>query len=202
MQTSNLKQPTPKFKEFKTFGEAALELALTACRDFVTNIKASPSAGHALSLLGQSGVGKTMLAHCVWNELQIKNGYCMAIESRTKIGKNGLFHDGKFYPLTARWRDWRKVSDGFKAGMWGQVESMEESGILFLDDIGSDYDPNLIAASKLDRILRSRVGKWTILNSNLSLAQIAEKLDTRIASFLIRDKNICVEIQAKDFAFR
>ena len=71
-----------------------------------------------------------------------------------------------------------------------------------LDDIGADYDPSGIGVSKLDRVLRSRTGKWTILTCNLTLAHIAGSLDTRIASFLIRDNNMVCEINAPDYALR
>ena len=96
----------------------------------------------------------------------------------------------------------RKVSDAMKQGRWGIVEDMEEPHLVILDDIGADYDPNKITASKIDRVLRSRSGKWTVATINLGLKDIAEKLDSRIASFIVRDENVFVEINAIDYALR
>ena len=99
-------------------------------------------------------------------------------------------------------QDWRKLSDGFKSGRFEVLNDLESVFLLMLDDIGADYDPSGIGVSKLDRVLRSRTGKWTILTCNLTLAHIAGSLDTRIASFLIRDNNMVCEINAPDYALR
>jgi DNA replication protein DnaC len=151
--------------------------------------------GHTLTFCGVSGTGKTMLANCILNELR-KNKWGFL------DGVQGHFNGTKLVRADWMKRDWRKISDGFKAGDYEIIEDMESVFILMLDDIGADYDPSSNSTSKLDRVLRSRAGKWTILTCNLTLSQIAETLDTRIASFLIRDENKVVEIEAVDYSFQ
>lgn len=152
-------------------------------------------SGYLLSLCGKSGVGKTMLSKCVLEALgRDKWGNLSACKS--------FVHGGRAWRPDGRFFDMRKVSDAFKRGEWDLVEAMEEPALVILDDIGADYDPNKITASKIDRVLRSRVGKWTIATFNLGLREVADKLDSRIASFIIRDNNKFIEIAANDFAMR
>jgi DNA replication protein DnaC len=151
--------------------------------------------GYCLTFCGVSGTGKTFLADCILNELR-KNRWG-ALD-----GVQGYARKGKVIQASFMSRDWRKVSDGFKIGRFEVVDDLESTFLLLLDDIGADYDPSSIGVSKLDRVLRSRTGKWTILTCNLTLAQISETLDARIASFLIRDGNRVCEINSQDYALR
>jgi DNA replication protein DnaC len=152
-----------------------------------------------LTLCGPAGVGKTMLARAIFNELGWDAWRNLsAIPQRLLV--NGTSRT--LANRSASFRDWRKVSDAFKGGEWSLVEAMEQPLLLCVDDVGADYDPNLVAASKLDRILRSRRDKWTVVTCNLGLDQIAEKMDPRIASYLIRDGNTVVEMNTKDWWLR
>lgn len=189
----------PDFSNWKTHGEASLAAALdraTKFRDAVLRMGAAHDrAGCALTLCGVSGTGKTFLADSILNEL-----------GRDKWGQLGnvqeFIRGNELVRATFMRRDWRKVSDGFKAGNYEIVEDLESAFLVMLDDIGADHDPSGVGVSKLDRVLRSRTGKWTILTCNLTLPQISEKLDTRIASFLIRDGNTVCEINAPDYSLR
>lgn len=151
--------------------------------------------GYTLTFCGLSDTGKTMLSKAILTELRLNAwGDCEAI--KPTIIKNHLTH------FSAVLLDWRKVSDGFKDGKWGYVDVMEEPELLVLDDVGADYDPRKISTSKLDQVLRTRIGKWTVLTCNMSLEQIADQLDARIASWLIRDGNTVVEIETTPFHLR
>jgi DNA replication protein DnaC len=151
--------------------------------------------GYTLTFCGLSDTGKTMLAKAILAELRLNAwGHCDAVEPAIIKG-----HLTRF---TAELFDWRKVSDGFKDGKWGYVEAMEEPWLTVLDDVGADYDPRKIAVSKLDQVLRSRHGKWTVITCNMTLEQIAEQMDPRISSWLIRDGNTVVEINATPFHLR
>lgn len=180
-------------------GETALRNAMLAAGELVADVirrgAAHDKDGYTLTFCGVSGTGKTFLSNCILNELGAnKWGFFDAVQ--------GYFRGGQLMRPTFMKRDWRKLSDGFKSGDYEIIEDLEKSFFLMLDDIGADYDPSSNSTSKLDRILRSRAGKWTILTCNFTLAQIAENLDTRIASFLVRDKNKIVEINAPDYALR
>ena len=63
------------------------------------------------------------------------------------------------------------------------------------------HSHSTFAIDKLYELLNERLGKWTVLTSNLTLTQFQE-WDQRIASRLIRDGNECVETVTKDFATR
>jgi len=91
--------------------------------------------------------------------------------------------------------DWRQLSDLLREQKYGRFEDAENAWFLVLDDIGSDYDPNKFSTSKLDKLLRSR-RHWTVITTNLTPKQIAEELDPRIVSWMIRDGNKIVQIDA------
>jgi DNA replication protein DnaC len=189
----------PNFADWKTHGDQRLIDPLNVAARFCNRVRlrgaAHDRAGHTLTFCGVSGIGKTFLADCMLNELGRDKWGQLA-------GVQGYVRNGEIIRATYMRRDWRKISDGFKTGDYEIVEDLEKTFLLMLDDIGADHDPSGVGASKLDRVVRSRVGKWTILTCNLSLPQIAEKLDTRIASFLIRDENEVCEIVAEDYATR
>lgn len=151
--------------------------------------------GYTLTFCGTSDTGKTMLAKAILAELRLNPwGDCDAIKP-TFVGNHLTRFDAVIF-------DWRKVSDGFKNGEWGYIDAMVEPHLLVLDDIGADYDPKKISASKLDQVLRTRRGKWTVLTSNMNLEGIADQLDVRISSWLIRDGNTAVEIETTPFHLR
>lgn len=189
---------SPALKLFSDFvaDNPALIAAKGIAMKFVKDIQEHPwDDGYCLTLAGKSGIGKSMLAKIIMAELRLNAwGRCDAIPRKLA--------GGKLLSFTARLFDMRKVSDGFKVGNYGIVERMEEESLAVLDDVGADHDPSRVTASKTDRILRSRNGRWTIVTVNLSLAEIGDKLDNRIASFLIRDNNRFLEISADDFAKR
>lgn len=195
MQPSS-KKSKPTFDQFKTFGEPVLEAGLSAAKAFASAIIANPwSGGHCLSLLGKSGNGKTMLTQCVLSALKVDAWNCAGVVSEVIAG-------GKLKRFECVFKDWRRVSDALKNGEWGITDALELPEFLVLDDIGADYDPKSIAASKLDRVLRSRKGKWTMVTSNLLLPEINKQMDARIASFLIREDNKFVNMTTKDFWLR
>ena len=61
--------------------------------------------------------------------------------------------------------------------------------------------PSDWTAEKINTLANVRVGKWTILTSNLSMVQIA-KVDKRIASRMVRNKGIVADVNTKDYNLR
>jgi hypothetical protein len=59
-----------------------------------------------------------------------------------------------------------------------------------------------MSASKLYDVLESRLGKWTVLTANVSLSQIGELLDPRIASRMIRNNSVVVDVNLPDWNLR
>jgi len=67
---------------------------------------------------------------------------------------------------------------------------------------GGEYDASGFAASQLNRLANQRLGKWTIWTSNLSLDQVATKLDNRIADRLIRSGSSVIELHTTSYSVR
>lgn len=76
----------------------------------------------------------------------------------------------------------------------------EEAGLLVLDDIGAENQTTAMI-SKLARLMESRLRKWTILTTNLDPNAWRER-DARISSRMVRDGNIHLDCETKDFAMR
>ena len=113
-----------------------------------------------LTITGPSGVGKTMMGKIV------KNRYKKA----------------KFvtWPrLMGRCVDERD---------WGYVKGLELYGTLIIDDVGAE-SAGLLKSSKgsLANLLYAREGKWTVITSNLSLAEIGDTYDVRISDRMLRN---------------
>lgn len=76
----------------------------------------------------------------------------------------------------------------------------EEAGLLVVDDIGAEHQTPAML-TKLCRLMESRLRRWTILTTNLSVDDWQER-DARISSRIIRDGNKHVRCETVDFAVR
>jgi len=114
-----------------------------------------------LSSLGQTGTGKTE-----WSR-RVKNAAKKRMPAQ-------LFH-------------WSNVCDQFLAKRdYGVLDYMADLDFLVIDEIGlKDWKH---ANRDLSALLNRRLGKWTIITSNLSQAELAD-IDARIASRLVRGDN-------------
>ena len=188
--------PRLKLDDFQTFGEEPLVRAKQLALEFIMDLKRAPwGRGYCLTLAGLSGTGKTLLVRCILSQLRHNEwGQLGVVPARQR--------DNQVQHFTARFYDMRKVADKIRAKEFSIVDSMEKQSLCVLDDIGADNDPFKQTAEKLDRVLRSRAGKWTLCTANLSLAQIGQKLDPRIASALIRDGNKVHEMKTQDYSMR
>lgn len=132
-----------------------------------------------LSLLGASGVGKTHLA----------------MAARNALGKERPMLPIQF------WK-WPKVVSMLRSGDWAFVEYLvKDVCVLILDDVGAENSSPAIL-SALNRIVDGRLGKWTMMTSNLLPDNIREHLDARIASRLFRGKNVVCQVEnAPDYSF-
>lgn len=145
-----------------------------------------------LTLAGRSGIGKTMLAREAFRHF-------MAF-SRFEISLDVL--DQRITGNTGQFCGWREFCKDIRSGSFGRIDDISEDSFVVLDDIGTEYDPNGFIASTLDRICNSRLRKWTLITCNLSLAQIAEKIDTRIADRMLRDGSEVFESDLQSYALQ
>lgn len=179
--------------EFQTLNDPTLIGMLDAANSFCADLKAGTSP-RWLSYLGSTGTGKTHLSvrimayfekHCegryIPNQDLTKTQYC----------QRGSF------------RSWRKISERIRNGDYGIISDLENYHLLIIDDIGSEYkSKNDLVTSKLDQLLDARLGKWTVITANLSLEQIGEFMDVRIASRLMRGGSKIIDVDALDFNLR
>lgn len=98
---------------------------------------------------------------------------------------------------------WPEFVDDLRAQIaQGQFRDARTWPVLFLDDIGAERDSTGYAAEQLNMILGCRVGRWTIITSNLMLDQLA-KIDPRISDRMHREPgNIIVELTTTSYALR
>jgi DNA replication protein DnaC len=175
----------PKFAQwlnFNTFQDPQLILMVTACHEWVNAVK-NGKPPRWLTILGNSGTGKTHCAYKLWNYAHDKFDW-------TKTS----YHEHVVY-----WPDFvQKLRMGES---FAKREEMKRWPVLCLDDVGAERDPSGFAAEELNSLLGCRVGKWTLLTSNATIKRLSE-IDERISSRLIRPPNICVAVQTKDFGTR
>jgi DNA replication protein DnaC len=174
---------------FQTCGDPALERALNASKRFVSDVE-NRRQPRWLTLVGNSGTGKTHLSKSIYSHW--KNIGARTTNARSS---NGLIYTGDLVV-------WPRLSDEIKDGKFWKVQELCDVAFAVIDELGADYDPSGMIVSKLDRILNERLGKWTVITSNMSVADMAQKLDTRIASRLRRGGGEVVEILTKDFNLR
>jgi DNA replication protein DnaC len=142
-----------------------------------------------LTICGESGIGKTHLARAVWDQFRHENRFNL------KFSKSGNFTYGN----TAFWCDWRKCCAEFRDGAYGLIEDICNEWFVVIDDLGAEYDPTGFIASATDRIIAGRRRKWTMITTNMFLSEIANRIDTRIASRMLRDGGVVIESKAVDY---
>lgn len=182
------------FHPFNDFADPALMKAERAAKDFCLAMANKYTPAHWLTFCGDSGTGKTLLSKL-----------CVKFFREWLDG----FKDERFDPVTeVRYRkggmkNWGNVVRDMIEGDFSGIRDLREDWIVCLDDIGAEYTRNKdLSISKLYEILNGREGLFTIITANLSLAQIAEQMDTRIASRLIRNGSVVVEVQTTDYNLR
>ena len=174
---------------FETFNEPALVRAHSEAVRFYADM-ANLKQPRWLSLLGPCGAGKTHLAKAIWTAWKAN----LRDHHRTRYGISAR-QEGK-------WIYWPQAVDRIRGGEYGLIPALERADMAILDDIGGEFDSTGFAASQLNRLANQRLGKWTIWTSNLSLDQIATKLDNRIADRLIRSGSSVIEMNTTSYSVR
>lgn len=151
---------------------------------------------YCLTLLGPSGTGKSHLARLV---AAFFERYMSHHQDRGL--KDGLWR------CAGGFVDWGGALRGMlDRGEWSRMASYRHDFFVVLDDIMAEHEKlRELSASKLFDVLEARQGKrWTILTANCDLQTISNRLDARISSRIVRDRNKwCVlPSNTQDYAFR
>lgn len=130
-----------------------------------------------LTLCGQSGCGKTHLARAIINVLK-------------NAGK-----EAQLWSMT-------RIASMLRNGEYGLADHLAQLRILCIDDLGAEQMTEFVRA-QLYQVLNARLGKWTLLTSNMSVGEIGDSIDIRIASRIHRERNVVVEAtDAYDFCVK
>jgi DNA replication protein DnaC len=189
-----------KFQDFQTLNDPQLERMKFEAASFIDDLFQNRTP-RWLSFLGSTGSGKTMVAKLIWR--------LFADHRHTQINwPLSMTTEGTAKPQIFRWRggfiNWGKaVNNRMLQGDYAFLEDLREYNFFAIDDLLSEYEKHRsLSASKLYDVLESRLGKWTVLTANVSLSQIGELLDPRIASRMIRNNSVVVDVDLPDWNLR
>lgn len=189
-----------KFSDFQTFGDPQLQGMKSAAAKFIDDLL-SGRQPYWLTFLGNAGIGKTMLAKRIWQIFKVIKHLEIDWKRSRETRQSGT--QGRI----VRWRggfiNWGKAVNRMLDGDYAFIEDLRTYDFFVLDDIISEYAKlRELSASKLYDVFESRLGKWTVITANASLEQIGEILDPRIASRMLRNNGVVVDVEAQDFNLR
>lgn len=88
-----------------------------------------------------------------------------------------------------------------REGEYRVLDDLCQLSFLVVDDIGAEHGSAFIN-SKLYDLCARRETKWTVFTGNLSLSDIEQQIDARIASRMIRNGSVVVDVNVPDFNLR
>lgn len=176
-----------EFLNFQTFDDPQLKKLVECCALWALRVKHGLGKSW-ITLMGASGTGKT---HCAGRLYRWAHKRCPRQYDPYEI----QFSESRVY--------WPGFIEQLRNGDgYDQLIDMRQWPVLFLDDIGAERDTTGYAAERLNTLLGTRVGKWTIITSNLNLEQLA-KIDGRISDRIIREPgNVFIELDTVSYGIR
>ena len=140
---------------------------LDICKSFVKDFE---NTNTNLLFWGEPGLGKTFLSTCIAKEL-IETNHSVIYETAYKTFS--MLEELKF------------KRTGNEEKLRFKVEKLYSCDLLILDDLGSEFSTQYTTASLFD-IINSRLisGKKTVINTNLSMAELEKKYGERVVSRL------------------
>ena len=158
---------------------------LQEARRFVFSMGSGNVPAYWLSLVGSSGTGKTMLARMVTNI------FLRYIEGLRDENRG---NSGDRFSRMGGMMSWPHCVERMLEGDFGFTRQCKDDWFLALDDVGAENEKlRELGTSKLFSILNERQHKFTLLTCNYGLSEIAQRMDPRIASRLIRHGGVIVD---------
>jgi chromosomal replication initiation ATPase DnaA len=168
--------------KIQTHSDPEIEALIQKCAEFALAFNEGRSP-RWLTIMGNSGTGKTHCARRLWNHLSARLDWRAA----------GFVQSEIYWP--------KFVSELRSGDAFDQFRDMWKWPALFLDDICAERDTTGFTSEQLNTLLGCRENKWTVITSNKLLHQIAE-LEPRLADRIIRAPNIFIEVNTKSHALR
>lgn len=189
------------FATFQTLGDRSLIASRDAALAFTLAMCSENTPGYWLTLLGPSGTGKTMLAKIVDRIFQRHLEGIYLDEVRTKRGPDGGYSSKAW--RSGGFKYWPDAVGEMLNGDYTGLPQLRSDWFVSLDDIGAEHSKTReFSAAKLTEVLNAREGRFTFLTANLDLQSIAEKMDARISSRLLRHGNQVVDVATTDWNMR
>ena len=179
--------------QFQRDGDPDLDKMFFEAQRFAASLNFT--APYCLTLAGKTGTGKTHLAKKVLRQFTDQN--------RFEVKYDAL--DQRILGNTSMWVDWRKLCiDARTQGCdhYRLVDDICREWFVVIDDLGAGRDNTGFVTDIADQIISGRKEKWTLITTNLSLRELADKMDVRIADRLLRNNGVVVEVNAKSFALK
>lgn len=188
--------------QFDAYEPSLLSAKATLAR-FVADMGSGAVQPYWITLTGVNGTGKTMLMKQVFDQADRlnpgnpKNNPIWPPDFATNGRRR---YEGGERPYVM-WLDERMLAQRMRSGQeWDLAARYRGDFFVAFDELGSVRDPTNFISDALATFCESRLRGWTMFTTNLSLKEIAERIDARVASRLIRDGNTVVQITARDYA--
>lgn len=189
--------------EFDAY-EATLVEAADAAAEFVAAMERGGEP-YWLTLTGVNGCGKSYLGRQIFEQAKRVNPGNpannpiwppAALESWGR-GVN-TYTASRPYAL---WYDEGGMASRMRAGDYELPRGLRDDFFVALDELGATRDTTNFVSEAVGTLAEARLGRWSFFATNLTLAEIADKMDARISSRLVRDANRVVVIKARDYAY-
>lgn len=158
-----------------------------------------------LVITGWSGVGKTHVATAIAEMLKHRARTIYEAHYRRDTHPEDSWLYRQEGPIYCKWA---RLIDLSREGDYSPFRRACEDFLKIIDDIGAeglqqDGKPFQHVINQLGKLHDQRMGKWTIITTNYSHADMAAKFDTRISSRWLRGENAVVDLSnVRDFNIR
>lgn len=178
--------------------EPSLQQAAADVSRFVSDIAAG-AIPYWLTLTGIPGSGKTMLARQIYAESKKYNPGEASLWVPER--QTGALRDSDRRPYCI-WLDATVFARKLKEGDYNLPESYGTDFLVVFDDLGASRDKTDFVPEAIYRLASTRLRQWTVWTTNLTVQEIKDRLDPRIASRLLRDDNKFITLRCGDYALR